>query len=847
MKKNLKLIILLSIYNLIVWIPNSSFGQTHSNDLKSISGKVVDQNNEPLAFVNIYIEGSTHGVTSNIEGDFTLGVDKDVDCNLVFQYVGYKKEKVEIKVGENPSPLSIALSVENIQLSEVVISANQEDPAYPIIRQAIRKRKHYYDMVQSFSAKMYMKSNITLTEIPEKFLFVPKDEMPDSTDLGLIYLSESVSTYHFQKPGKQKEEMIASKVAGTKTGYSFNRADMIMLNFYKNLINVGVSERAFISPIAGNALFYYKYRLIESFNDNDDLVHKIQVISKRKHDNAFNGYIYIVENDWNIHSLDLSIGRDSQIDFTDSIYIRQVHVPVTDSIRMPLSLHITMYFKVFGFKANTNFIGFFSNYDVNKSFSDKFFNNEVFKVEKESSKRDSSYWDNSRQALLTEEEVENYYKGDSILEVRESKFYKDSVTKKNNEFKIKDLLWGGGYSHRNTFKKTSYNLNPLLKSMLNYNLVEGFFINVNQSFRKSYENRNSLILSLSTKYSFTNKNLYYQPRILYHFDRINSQYIQLEGGLNSVQYNQRNPISPFMNTYYTLLTKDNFAKFYEKKYAKMTFGREILNGLNASSSIEYARRSPLVNNTDFSIIKRDEKDFTSNNPLDPVNDNPAFAMNKTLVWTLGLTIKFGQKFATYPDYKERYGTRFPILNLGYKKAFNTSFSDTDYDQWYIRMNDRLSLKNLGVSDLTVEIGGFFNASKMYFMDYKHFDGNQTSFIPMENGEQIIIGGGANAYSESANVLFHSLNYYSNSTKGNYLALNYTHHFNGWIINKIPFLRKSKIQTLAGVNFLYTSEKKEYTEFYVGFEHIFKMFRIDFVSKYYKGQKLIPELKIGVGF
>ena len=67
------------------------------------------------------------------------------------------------------------------------------------------------------------------------------------------------------------------------------------------------------------------------------------------------------------------------------------------------------------------------------------------------------------------------------------------------------------------------------------------------------------------------------------------------------------------------------------------------------------------------------------------------------------------------------------------------------------------------------------------------------------------------------------------------------------INKIPFLRSTKIQTLAGVNFLYTAEKKEYTEFFIGFEHIFKMIRFDFVSKYYKGEKLIPEFKIGVGF
>ncbi len=233
MKKNLSLLFIISLFNILAWSSNFTIDAASGDNLKNISGKVINQNNEPLAFVNIYVEGSTHGVTSNIEGDFTLGIDKDVDCILVFQYVGFRKQKFEIKVGENPSPLKITLLIENIQLGEVVISASQEDPAYPIIRRAISKRKYYDDIVQSFSAKMYMKSNITLTDIPEKFLFVPKDEMPDSTDLGLVYLSESVSTYHFQKPGKQKEEMIASKVAGTKSGYSFNRADMIMLNFYK--------------------------------------------------------------------------------------------------------------------------------------------------------------------------------------------------------------------------------------------------------------------------------------------------------------------------------------------------------------------------------------------------------------------------------------------------------------------------------------------------------------------------------------------------------------------------------------------------------------------------------------
>ncbi len=837
----------LTIFFSLVLQENEAKAQPKDNEIRIISGQVINEKNEPLPFVNIYIEGTTQGVTSNFKGNFTLGIENNILCNLVFQYVGFKKQVVEICSDENSSPLKIILKTESTLLNEVVIYANSEDPAYPIIRQSIKKRKHYYDVINSFSERIYMKSNVTLDEIPASFFLIPKSEMPDSTELGLVYLSESVSKYYFEKPNHQKEEMIASKVAGEKTGYSFNRAQMIMLNFYKNHVNVGVSERSFISPIANNAMFYYKYRLIESFLDNKDLIHKIQVIPKRDHDNIFKGFIYIVENDWNIHSLDLTITRQSQIDFTDSIFIRQVHVPVNDSIRMPLSLHIVMYFKIFGFKASTNFIGFFSEHEVNKGFPEKFFNNEVFRVTEESSTRDSVYWDDNRLAILTEEEIENYFKGDSMLEIRESKTYQDSINRRNNKFKIRKVLWGGGYSNHNVFKHTYYRLNPILKSMINFNLVEGFHLNLRQSFSKTFENSNRLTTNLSTKYSFTNKNFYYQPRIIYYFDRINLQQLRLEGGVNTFQYNEDNPISLFLNTCHTVLFKENFAKFYEKKFLKLAHRREILNGLYVLTSLEYAKRSPLVNNADFTIFKVPDKNFTSNNPLIPSDDSPAFISNKALILSVDITIKFGQKYARYPNDKERYKTTYPILKFGYKKGLNTSISESDFDYWYVRINDGISLANLGVSNVAIEFGGFFNTSRVYFMDFKHFDGNQTALIPQEGDGEITIGGKDNYYTSSKTVSFHSLNYYSNSTIGNYIAFNYYHHFNGWIINKVPFLRKSKIQALAGVNFLYTKEKKEYTEFFIGFEHIFKVMRFDLVSTYYKGQKLVPEFRIGVGF
>ncbi|MCD4680141.1 MAG: DUF5686 and carboxypeptidase regulatory-like domain-containing protein [Bacteroidales bacterium] len=831
------------ILSSVLYIPLSAQNESSKNIV--VKGIVTEENEDILPFVNIYIKGTTKGTTSNIEGRFTLNIRNDRENELVFQYVGYKKYIVKIPAGNNPSPLNVILSPEQILLKEAVITANREDPAYPIIRNAIAMRKHFLREVQSYSTKMYMKSNVTLDEIPEKFFLISKKEMPDSSDLGLLYLSESVSIYNFQKPNSQKEEMIASKVAGTKAGYSFNRADIVLLNFYNNLIFIGFSERGFISPIAYNALFYYRYRLIDSFQENELLIHKIQVIPKRKSDNVFLGYIYIVDRKWNIHSINLKITRDSQVELIDSIRIRQIYIPAHDSIWTPLSLHFIGYFKVFGFRASTNFIAFFTEYDVNREFPKGFFSNEVFKVTEESTKRDSVYWESKRQTVLTEEEMTNYKEGDSLLILHESKEYQDSVNKENNVFKPLQLFMDG-YSYNNWFKKYSYGINSIVDGLASFNTVEGLSINIKPWYRKTFENKQRLNVSSSLKYSFTSQDFNYYMAARYRFDNFKYQYISLSGGKYVVQYCRPDPISDFFNSIYTLLLKENYAKYYSKKYVKATYGREIINGLNFSFTTEYSQREALVNNTDYSLIKYPDKEFLSNNPLDISDDTPAFETNNALIFNFGFVIKFKQKYAIYPKRKVVYGSKYPIIRLKYRKAAMVFGCDVKFDQWEVEVSDNISFKQLGTSSISVSTGGFFNKKNMYFLDFKHFNGNQTIFMSQRNSS-ISIGSGGSEFNSSGNNNFQTLDYYNHSTNNTYFQTHYEHHFNGWIINKFPLIRKTKMQVVGGVNFLYTSDKKEYTELFAGIEHILKVLRIDFVTKYSKYSGIKPQVRIGMGF
>jgi len=290
-------------------------------------------------------------------------------------------------------------------------------------------------------------------------------------------------------------------------------------------------------------------------------------------------------------------------------------------------------------------------------------------------------------------------------------------------------------------------------------------------------------------------------------------------------------INPILNSLYSLFYIENHAKFYEKTYGKASYSVDLSPSFRIKSGVEYAQRKALVNTTDYSFVSIDEKEYTSNNPLNPIDDAPAFETNNAFTFNAELTFYFKRKYATYPDLRMYYRSKNPVLKLSYKKGINTFGSNVNYDYFDFSISDKLKLKNFGDSHYKVLIGGFLNAESMYFIDYKHFNGNQTIFMKAEPGLNF----------------YNALPYYDFSSNQSFFEAHYEHHFNGWVINKLPLIRKLKFQTLAGVNFLYTEDKKDYTELFFGIENIFDFLRVDFVGRYISNDKFRPEIRFGIDF
>ena len=795
-----------------------------------VTGKIIDEKNQALSFSSVLVKGTTQGTNANADGFYSLKLQPGT-YELIFQYVGYKK-KIEKVVVESNVTKNIVLNPESYELKEVVIK-DGEDPAYAVIRQAIKKRKYYLNEVNAFTCKAYIKGLQRLKDFPKKMVKLlnamnTSGEKIDSTLLGVVYLSESETKYHFRKPNDEKEIMYSSKVSGDNKAFSFNQVSDMKFSVYENLISLdGLSDRPFISPINENALLSYRYKLLGTTFEDGKMLNKIEIIPKRKTDPCFRGVIYIQENTWRVHSADVYLTKDAKIDFVDTLYIKQLNAPVNDSIWMPMSLNMTFNFKVLGFIGDGYFNAVFSDYDMNPVFPKKFFKNEVLKVEDGANKKDTTYWVSTRPVPLTYEEQTDYRKKDSIASIKNSDRYKDSVDRKGNKLTFNDLIMG--YSYNKTAKQFSLNTSGLLTSGIQYNTVEGINASIKVDMSKRYEDFRSHNLAATVRYGFSNYLWGGTANWRYVLKPEKFESVNVRVGTSAQQFNGNDPINATMNTSYTLFNNDNFMKLYKKTYASFNYRKELINGLIANFNTEYAERSALRNTSDYLWVDNKNKLFTSNDPLRPHTDDSSFAINNSFIVELGLSIRFKQKYYTRPHQKIIVGSKFPIINIQYIKAIPGLNTKADYDLAKISIDDNIKLGLVGTFAYRLKGGYFLSNKYVEFMDYKHFDGNQTLLAN-------------NDYLNS----FKLLPYYTYSTKNWYAEGHAEHHFNGFIFNKIPLLKKYRIQEVVGGHILFNDKLDQYYEINFGVEHIFQLIRVDYVLGYGPYGKFNQGFVIGLG-
>lgn len=799
-----------------------------------VTGVVTDENESPLPYVSIYLENTTTGTVTNESGEFELPLERG-EHTLIFQFIGFEKKSQKINYENKPLTLNITMKESAIKLGTLDVSASAEDPAYPIIRKAIKKRKYYKELVEEFECNVYIKGNVKVLEAPEKIMGQEVGDMGgslDSTRQGIVYLSESVSEFHFRQPNDFKEIMISSKVSGSDNGFSFNSAQDMDIDLYRNFTDYG---RAIISPIADGAMNHYKYRLEGATVDEDGrIVHKIATLPKRKEAPVYQGYIYIVDGLWNLQQTDVFItGAAVQMPLFDTLFIKQNYVPVAEpDVWRLFSQTFSMRGGAFSFRFGGDFTGIYTDYNLNPEFPENHFGNAIMKVEEGSNEKDSIYWEEERPVPLTEEEATDYHRRDSIRIVRESKTYLDSVDQEKNKFEVGDLLFG--YTWRNSWKRKSFTYEMPLATV-QFNAVQGLALDLDFSFEKDFDKLGNKNIDIGGKlnYGFAEEKFRASGKLTYNYDPKFNSRIRFTGGQELKQFNEAEPISTMLNTQWSLFSHQHNIRLYDKKYFKVDWGREIKNGIYFFGVLQYAHRTTVQNNSDYSIFNKDRE----YEPNVPVNDDLSIPENnllddsKAILTGFSVRLRPGQKYFDYPDRKYIIGSKFPDIWIHYRKGIplnpgtsNSFRSDVDFDRVAVAIQKRgIKMGLVGLSSFRLVGGTFINDERVFFQDYKHFLGNEIS---LNNQNRYLYG-------------YKRLPYYEFSTRGGYAEAHWEHNFQGFFLDKVPLIRKLGWKLVAGANFLYTDERKDYMEFSLGVDNvgvgIVRLLRFDVVSSFMGGE------------
>jgi len=795
-----------------------------------VKGKVTETNGTPIPFVSVVIENTYTGTTANEEGLYELPLKQTGSYTLVFQSIGYKTKKIPVNITSFPHVLNVALEDESYKIEELVIQGKGEDPAYAIMRQAIAHRKENSEKAGKFEADFYSKGIFRVKNAPKSIMGqkIDVDGVLDSTGSGIVYLSETVSHLTFEQPNNLKERIIADKISGDNNGFSYNTAHGTFYNFYEDYLDFDPVKM--VSPLAKGSFGYYKFKLEGSFeDDNHFLINKIKVIAKRDKEPVFEGYIYIIEETWEIYAIDFDIkGYRMQMPILKNLNLQQnFSYNQNNKLWSKNSQTFDINASMFGIGLSGKMTHVYTNYKFFDKFDAGTFGDEIGSYEKDANKKDSVYWNAIRPVPLSTEEVNDYVKKDSINAKYDNPAYKDSMSRVRNKFHVFDVLSGYSYykNDKDTKKSTYASYDGILQLPM-YNTVHGWNADTKLSFTHSDDSdslhRKYTSASATFNYGLAEKRLRVQGTLAHTFGKVGTFFFR--GGNSIEQFNPANPITPFINSVSTLFFEDNYMKLYDKTFAGISYSKSPFKFLSLTYGVEYMRRRPVYNNADWVMIGHDDHNYTSNDPLQPENFTSAPFQKHTLYKAnIGGSIIFGErgKYITYPNggkyYVER--TNYPRLSFNYTQAFAGSFKEYEYSLLSGAASWSETFSNKGDFAINIKGGKFFNADGIAFMDYKHFNGNQTH----------VNDGGV------YNNVFNILPYYSLSTNNAYVELHAEHNFKGYIMNKVPLLSALQWNLVTGFHQISTPEMKPYRELTVGFDNIgvgaFRIFRVDYVRAY----------------
>lgn len=756
-----KKIALLSLFSLVL----------HIGYAQVFVGRVVDSLTlKPIEYVTIFNKETGANTITDRKGEFTINAStgaNQLQCNLL----GYGTKLIEVHFPIDTFVL-IKLVQNRIEIEGVIMKGKKSNLGKKIIRKVIQAKKSR-PTHQVFERKKYLM--LSMNEIHED-----SNEL-DST--ALSYFKEEFSSeyqnqnkfkriIHYQEVAKNDNSLLTTSrmggldfrsYKGANVNITVNRYDFFQfgkpqyIDIYESSYeDKSMSDRPIISPIHSTANLFYNYILKSVKKDGKDSLVTIQIIPKYKKEVLWSGTITIHTSDYYVREVDLIIDDGLQNNIKDLKLAYQYN---KDAHKWYIpKCKISYIIDQFNHDLKVEYYIQYKDWDWKPTFKSNFFNNELVKYDESALKKDTLFFVAQRPVPLDISQKLFLSKQDSIYYEHNSAEYLNRQDSIYNQLTWRNYLLTG-IQHKKRSIGLKYELGPLISWARPFG-IGGLRIMPNGGFEKEFLNATKLETDFELDYGIRNNDWKGSVKLGYVF--LPKRFAKIYGFVGDTY--------DFITVYQSLdaiFSRSNYVQ--NIKYGG-GYAMELVNGVFMNTEFGYSDKQSIANLERSPFLDR---------LFGNLNVPFEFKRYISFIWDTNITIRFNQKYVTRGPRKIILPNDSPTLNIQYKKGFPKIFnSEVNFDYYEIKLSQHLPSSQIGSLNYQARIGGYLNKKSLRFAEYKFFRGS-TPYIftsPIEDYQ----------------LLGPTL-----STPNTFISGSIIHHFDGFILDKIPIINQLQLELLVG--------------------------------------------------
>lgn len=728
-----------------------------------VSGKVTESaTGTPVPFATVSFVGTSDGAITDFDGNFIAKTMKAVD-SISVTYIGYIRRAKALRAGETQI-INFQLDESLTSLDEVVVYAG-ENPAFEILRRVNdNKKRNDKRELEAYEYESYtrtefdadhlsdrVKTSKVMSQITSVLDSIEQIAGEDGQPVLPLFISEAVSRFHFRKsPLAKHEKMIKTRISGvgitdgTLTsqviGSSFQE-----YNFYQNWLNI--VDKEFASPIADGGRLIYEYDLTDSLEVDGHFCYQLDFYPKQEQDLAFQGTMWITKDGYALKRIDSYVSDKSNLNFIGKIKLQQDLEQVADGAWLPSKTRVVIQMKPM-MPGAAGFLGKFyvSNKDfvINQPKENEFYLNPI-SLDPDVRKSDENYWRQARHDSLTRTEEHVFAMIDSLKKIPRVRVATEAM-----KFMVTGYIKSG-----------KIDIGPYTTFVGN-NDIEGFRLGFGA--RTNLDFSDKWVFGGYFGYGFGDEEFKYSAYGYRILDRQPWTTIKYEQQKEVEQIWLLNENVSTTSLFYTLSRFGNLTQPFAKEKYRVSVYRQLSKGFNAEFSARHEQHDPLF-------------DFNYYRDADRASTGSTYQISEATV-----DLRYGRDEVWVINDNERLslGTiRSPLFKLNYTYGMNGVWgSDFEYHKLKASITKRVKLGVLGRSQFQLEGGRFFGQAPYSML-----------FNPIGNETPIYVG-----------FAYNLMNYFEFSSD-RYVELKYNHSFEGFLLNRIPLLKKMKLRAVASASAL----------------------------------------------